>query len=50
MNGVIEIFGGMGKNFRVCRYAFLFILKFRINRVCQVTLLYTSGMAGVLYC
>ena len=25
--GVIEIFGGMDKNFRVCRYAFFIYLK-----------------------
>ena len=35
MNGVVEIFGGIkGKNVRVCRYAFSFILKYQINRVC----------------
>ena len=38
--GVIEIFVGMGKNFRVCWYAFY--LKVATKKVCQVTLLYTS--------
>ena len=42
MNGVIEIFGGADKNLRVCRYAFLFIWKLQINRVCQNRLLYSS--------
>ena len=40
--GVIEIFVGMGKNFRVCGYAFLFIWKLQVNEVCQKYLLYTS--------
>ena len=40
--GVIEIFGGMGKNFRVCRYVFYLFESHKYN-VRQVTLLYTSS-------
>ena len=42
MSGVIGNVWGMGKNFKACRYAFSFILKFWINRVCQKYVLYTS--------
>ena len=42
MNGVIEIFVGMGKSFRVCRYAFLFIWKLQVIPVRRKCLLYTS--------
>ena len=45
--GVIEIFGGMGKNFRVCRYAFYLFESFE-QKVCQNTLLYTS-LANTFY-
>ena len=41
MNGVIGNVWGIGKNFKVCRYAFLFIWKLQINWVCQKYLLYT---------
>ena len=40
---VIEIFGGIGKKFRVYRYAFLFIWKLQVNKVGQKYLLYTSA-------
>ena len=30
--GVIEIFGGVGKDFRVRRYAFLFIWKLQVKK------------------
>ena len=32
----------MGKNCKVCRYAFLFIWKLQVKKVLQITLLYTS--------
>ena len=42
MNGVIGNVLGTGKNFKGCRYAFLFIWKLQVNRVCQKYVLYTS--------
>ena len=42
MNGVIGHVWGMGKNFKVCRYAFSFIKKLQVEKVCQRCLLYTS--------
>ena len=44
---VIEIFGGMGKNFRVCGYGFLFIWKLQVNKVPHKYLLYTSIVTHV---
>ena len=41
--GVIEIFRGIGKKFKVCRYAFLFISKLQVIKVRQKYLLYTSS-------
>ena len=46
MNGVIGNVWGMGKNFKVCRYVFLFIWKLQVNRACQKYLLYTSFVSN----
>ena len=44
VDGAIEIFGGMGKNFKVCRYTFYLFESYKQYKVCQITLLYTSNI------
>ena len=46
--GFIEMFGGMGKSFRLCRYVFLFIWKLQVIKVHQKYLLHTS-MDSIYY-
>ena len=40
MNGLIGNVWGMGKNFKVCRYAFLFIEKLKVKK-CARSIYYT---------
>ena len=40
--GVIEVLGGMGKNFKSLRVYFLFIWKVQVNKLSQKYLLYIS--------
>ena len=42
--GVIEIFRGMGKNFKVCRYAFYLFESYKQYKVHQITLSCTSNI------